>query len=298
MNMVSLVLATYGRCDDVGRMLDSLVAQTDTAFEVLIVDQNPDDRLCEPIARGLAAGLAIRHLRLERPSLSGARNLGIAQAKGEIIGFPDDDCWYEPETVAEMRKAFAQGSSVDGVVGCWVEQLAASGGATPAGSLSNAEWHRFQGKGASSITLFFRRHLFERLGDFDERFGVGKWYGAAEETDFILRALAKGAWLEYCPPARIHHAFSSSPMISLSATCLAARKRARGTGGIYAKHEMSTWVIFRGLVGQILRPLLAGKLKATLVGACASRGSLEGFLKWRRTEPKKSPTKQDSSLLS
>lgn len=298
MGLVSLVLATYGRCDDIGRMLDSLVAQTDTAFEVLIVDQNPDERLQEHVARGLAAGLAIRHLRLERPSLSGARNLGIAQAEGEIIGFPDDDCWYEPETVARVRSAFSQKSTTDGVVGCWVEQLATSCGDVQAGSLSYAEWRRFQGKGASSITLFFRRHLFESLGGFDERFGVDQWYGAAEETDFILRALASGARLDYCPSARVHHALSRSSGASLLALCRTMRKRGRGVGGIYGKHEMSTWVILRGLAGLVLRPLRAGRLKATLVGICASLGSLEGFLKWRLTEQKNSPVKQDSSLLS
>ena len=297
MGLVSLVLATYGRCDDVGRMLDSLVAQTDTAFEVLIVDQNPDDRLYEHVERGMAAGLTIRHLRLDQPSLSGARNFGIAQAKGQVIGFPDDDCWYEPATVARVRSAFAQKSTTDGVVGCWVE-LAASSGDVQAGSLSYAEWRRFQGKGASSITLFFRRHLFERLGGFDERFGVDKWYGAGEETDLILRVLASGARLDYCSPARVHHALSHSSGASLLSLCRTMRKRGRGVGGIYGKHEMSTWVILRGLAGLVLRPLRAGRLKATLVGLCASLGSLEGFLKWRLTEQKNSPVKQDSSLRS
>lgn len=296
--LLSLVLATYGRCDDVGRMLDSLAVQTDTEFEVLIVDQNPDDRLHEHVARGLASGLSIRHLRLEQPSLSGARNLGIAQASGEIIGFPDDDCWYEPDTVAQVRRAFAQEDSPDGVVGCWVEQLAASGAETPAGSLSYAEWRRFQGKGASSITLFFRRRLFECLGGFDERFGVGQWYGAAEETDFILRALASGSRLEYCPVARVHHAFSLSSTTDLLVSCRAMRRRGRGTGAIYAKHDMSAWVIFRGLVGQVARPLLAGKLTAAIVGISASRGSLEGFLKWRLAERANSCGKSGSSLSS
>ena len=231
MSLVSLVLATYGRCAEVGRMLDSLAVQTDTTFEILIVDQNRDDRLHEHIERGLASGLHIRHLRLEPPSLSGARNLGIAQAKGEIIGFPDDDCWYEPDTVAQVRLAFEQTGNVEGVVGSWVELLACSDGAGPIGSLSYAEWRSFQSKGASSITLFFRSRLFERLGGFDERFGVGKWYGAAEETDFILRALASGARVDYCPSAKVHHALPFSSGTSLLASCRAMRARGRGTGG-------------------------------------------------------------------
>jgi len=285
MGLLSLVLATYGRCDDVGRMLDSLAVQTDTEFEVLIVDQNPDGRLRQHVERGLARGLAIRHLRLEQPSLSGARNLGIAHARGEIVGFPDDDCWYESDTLAQVRHAFARGGSIDGVVGCWVEQVAASGAETSTASLSYAEWRRFQGKSASSITLFFRSRLFERLGGFDERFGVGQWYGAAEETDFILRALASGARLEHCPVARVHHAFSLSPTTALLVSCRAMRLRGRGTGAIYAKHNMSTWVVLRGIAGQVIRPLLGARFRQAIVGASVSVGLLEGFVKWRNVEP-------------
>lgn len=298
MGMVSLVLATYGRCDDVGRMLDSLAAQTDTNFEVLIVDQNPDERLRDHVARGLASGLSIRHLRMERPSLSGARNLGITQAKGEIIGFPDDDCWYEPGTIAELRSAFGLRSNVDGLVGCWVEQTQASGGGSPVGRLSYEDWRQFRGGNASSITLFFHRHLFELLGGFDERFGVGKWYGAGEETDFILRALSSGARLEYCHSARVHHAFSHSSAKSFWASLSSKRGRGRGTGGIYAKHDMSAWVILRGIVGQVARPLFAGQIKTAIAGISAFRGSLEGFLKWRIAERKKSSDKPDSSLTA
>lgn len=284
MHLVSLVLATYGRCVDVRRMLDSLAAQTDTAFEILIVDQNPDDRLREHIERGLAAGLEIRHLRLDPPSLSDARNLGIAQAKGDIIGFPDDDCWYEPDTVSQVRRAFAQTGNVEGVVGTWVELLASSGVASPTGGLSHIKWRRFQGKSASSITLFFRRYLLQRLGGFDQRFGVGKWYGAAEETDLILRALASGARVDYCPCANVHHALPLSSSTSLWASCRAMRARGRGTGGVYAKHRMSPWVILRGIAGQVMRPLLAGRFEHLPIGASVSLGLVEGFVKWRFTE--------------
>ena len=282
--LVSLVLATYGRCTDVGRLLDSLAAQTDSAFEVLVIDQNPDERLREHIDHALAHGLSIRHLRLAKPSLSGARNLGIAQALGEIIGFPDDDCWYEQDTVAKVRAAFAQTDDIEGVVGTWVELLPGRNGTTPTGSLLYADWRRFRGQGASSITLFFSRKLCARLNGFDERFGVGKWYGAAEETDFILRALASGARVDYCPEAIVHHAPPLAAMASLLASCRSMRSRGRGTGGVYGKHRMSAWVILRGIAGQVVRPLLAGHFRRVPIGASASLGFVEGLVVWRCTE--------------
>ncbi|WP_153115699.1 glycosyltransferase family 2 protein [Rhodocyclus tenuis] len=285
MSLLSLVLATYGRCDDVGRVLDSLLAQTDKDFEVLIVDQNADDRLAPHVRRGLAQGLNIRHLRLEKPSLAGARNLGIAEAAGEIVGFPDDDCWYEPETVAEVRRAFAASGAIDGIVGCWVEQSLANSAPRPFGRLSCAQWRQFRSGSASSITLFIQRSLLLRLGGFDQRFGVGQWYGAGEETDFILRALEAGACVEYRLEARVHHAFSiAAPNEQLLARCRAMRRRGRGTGGIYAKHQLSHWVIVRGVFGQFMRPLLRGELRQAAIGAFVSLGLLEGLVKWRFSE--------------
>ena len=53
---VSLVLATVGRADDVGRLVQSLVGQTSTDFELIVVDQNADERL-------------LPHLQLDRKSV-------------------------------------------------------------------------------------------------------------------------------------------------------------------------------------------------------------------------------------
>ncbi|MFX5245469.1 glycosyltransferase, partial [Acinetobacter baumannii] len=70
---LSLILATVGRSSEVGRLIGTLAAQTDRRFELIVVDQNEDDRLVPHIEAGRAAGLDLQHLRLERPSLSGAR---------------------------------------------------------------------------------------------------------------------------------------------------------------------------------------------------------------------------------
>lgn len=276
-HFVSLVLATYGRCDDVGRCLQSLAQQTCRDFEVLVVDQNADERIVPLVDAAREQGLTIRYLRQAEPNLSAARNFGIREAKGGIIGFPDDDCWYEPETLAVLLQTFAAGA--DGAVANWVEQSEARGGA-PAGELSLHAWRNFRGGDASSISLFFHRALFERLGGFDERFGVGRWYGAAEETDFILRALTGGARLLCCPAARVHHRFGVAPVGSMLDICRAQRKRARGTGAIYAKHRLPGWVIVRGVLAPWLSPLLRLRVDETLRGVYVTLGRLEGFGRW------------------
>lgn len=277
---ISLILATVGRTAEVGRCLRSLATQTDPDFEVLLVDQNPDERLAPFIQEAVAMGITLTHLRMPSPSLSGARNLGIARASGEIIGLTDDDCWYEPEAVQNIRAAFLDNPTLDGAVAQWVEQSAARPGGPASGLLSLQAWRCFRGGDASSITLFFKRSLFVRLGGFDERFGVGQWFGAAEETDFLLRALGSSARLAHCPQAKVHHHFGAAHTGPVLALAQSARKRARGTGGIYAKHHLSAWTVMRGFSAPLLLPLLRGKLRAAAIGAFVSLGRLEGFLRW------------------
>jgi len=277
---VSLILATVGRTTDVGRCLRSLATQTDTNFEVLLVDQNQDDRLLPFVREAASWAYTIKHLRMAQPSLSGARNLGIAHASGEIIGLTDDDCWYENDAIAQLRAAFLDDDELDGVVGHWVEQSQAREHGQATGQLSLAAWRRFRGGDASSITLFFKKDLLIKLGGFDERFGIGQWFGAGEETDFVLRALTHKARLVNLPGVRVHHHFNTAHIPITPASCRNARRRARGTGAIYAKHKLSAKVIARGLLAPVAVPLFQGNLTAACLGVFVVFGRLEGFIRW------------------
>lgn len=277
---VSLILATYGRTEELGRAVESLLAQTDHGFELIVVDQNPDDRLVRYVEQARMGGLDVHHVRMDKPGLSGARNRGIALAKHDILAFPDDDCWYEPMVIEQVRRAFSKEPDIGGVIGCWVEQA----GSTPAQQaylLDHAAWREFRGGHASSISQFLARKLFANLGGFDERLGVGQWYGAGEETDFILRALAAGARLRYCPEVRVHHAYSQQPVGSFKTICHHARRRNRGVGAIYAKHKLPAHVVARGLLAPLVKALPRLSLLQIGRGLFTSLGRVEGYLRWK-----------------
>jgi glycosyltransferase involved in cell wall biosynthesis len=265
-------------------MMDSLASQSSPGFEVIVIDQNSDDRLVPIVAHAIRKGVSVRHERMRKVGLSAARNRGITLAKYEIIGFPDDDCWYERDVVEAVQRAFAAPESRDGVVGHWVER--GDDGQAANAMLSYKLWRRLRGGNANSITLFFRRSLFAALGGFDERLGLGQWFGAAEETDFVLRALGSGARLRRCDEVRVHHKLTAPPA-ELRMACANARRRARGTGAIYAKHQLSGDVILRGLVAPIVLPMLRlHGPRAVMHGACTTLGRLEGFLRWHRSQSK------------
>lgn len=278
---VSLILATIGRTEELGTCLRSLAVQTDKNFEVLLIDQNPDERLQPFVREAIGLGVTLTHLRMAYPSLSGARNLGLDHACGNIVGLTDDDCWYEPDTIENIRAIFRADPKLDGIVGQWVEQAQARTTTPETGALSLNAWRRFRGGDASSITIFFSRAIFTRLNGFDERFGIGQWFGAGEETDFVLRALASSANIMHHAQVRVHHHFGNNSLVCGGMQRDNFRRRARGTGGIYAKHRLSAWTITRGLITPILQPIVHGNFHAALLGCYIVFGRLEGYVYWK-----------------
>ena len=273
----SLVMATLGRVAEIDRCVDSLAAQTRRDFELIVVDQNPDDRLVPVVARARALGLACHHLRQSEPNQCKARNTGIEHARGEVVAFPDDDCWYKPDVVERVLDRFERQSTLDGLVIRWEEA-----GQAVAGQVRFNEFARFRGPTASCITLFFRTSKLREMGGFDPALGLHSWYGGGEETDLMLTLLRKGACIEVAPHVLVQHAVVTPLSLPPAQMFARARGRARGTGAIYARHHLSVWVIARGLLSpwvgmpaEIRRPrALAQKLGLAL-------GRLEGYIGWR-----------------
>ena len=277
MRDISLILATVGRCAELNRLFDSLAAQTFHDFDIIVVDQNADDRLQTILQRARSLGLLIRHVRHRPPNLALARNAGIAIATGGWLGFPDDDCWYEPDMLAHIMLRSTQADSPQGVICRWLEQDAPQA----PGMLSWERSSRFRDFPVSSITLFFERSLVQKIGGFDGRLGVGQWFGAGEETDIVLRALRAGAALVHEPQAVVHHRVDMPATAVNRVARRSALLRARGTGAMYAKHRLPLWVIVRGLLSPVAKPLARGRIGAELMhGAAIARGRLTGCLRW------------------
>lgn len=280
MNGVSLIMATLGRVVEVQRFVECLGVQTCQNFELIVVDQNPDDRLAPVLERGRGLGISLRHIRQAEPNQCLARNVGLANAAMDVVAFPDDDCWYEPETLALVIERMSRPNAPSGLLIRWKEQ-------DPQGQVAHTldirKWRAFREVDASMITQFYRRDLFQSVGGFDPALGLHSWFGGAEETDLMFRVLAYGATVAYMPEALVHHAFSSGPSADpWQASCKRARSRSRGTGALYAKHRLSSFVILRGFIAPVLRPILHGQdIKTLAQGFATVLGRIEGFARWR-----------------
>src|SRR5262245_42844217 len=111
----SILLATVDREKEVANFLPSLAAQTWRDFELIVVDQNPDDRLAS-LLDPYRNQFPIRRIRCGRGH-SRAFNAGLECATGDVVAFPDDDCWYDPDLLERVAKLFEAHPDWDGVTG-------------------------------------------------------------------------------------------------------------------------------------------------------------------------------------
>ena len=114
---VSLIVATRWRTKEVRRLLDSLVDQTYQVFDVIVVDQNDDNRLQSLLAE-YDSRLTIKHVRSRAFGKAAANNVGLRICDGDIVPFPDDDCWYAPDLLRRVADMFEAHPEWDGVSGC------------------------------------------------------------------------------------------------------------------------------------------------------------------------------------
>jgi GT2 family glycosyltransferase len=188
-----LVVATIGRVQELERLLGSLERQTHQDFRVLIVDQNDDERL-EPV---LEAHASLEVERLRAPSgLSRARNAALPHVRADLVAFPDDDCVYADDLLERVARRFGEEPGLGGLTGRAPDS--ASWKSDEVTLTRENLWNR-----AISFTIFLRRTVVERVGQFDETLGLPSSSG--EEIDYLIRAIDQGVRIEYDPSFLVAH---------------------------------------------------------------------------------------------
>ncbi len=270
----SLVLATLGRTDELGRFLATLDAQTARAFELIVVDQNADERLVPVLAR-YRERFPIRHLR-SAPGLSRARNVALPHTTGHVVAFPDDDCLYPADLLERAARFFQAHPGAHGAVGRLVDEDGGAQLERRAGSGPVARLSLFGG--ASSCTLFLRREVVAAVGGFDETLGLGAGtpWSAGEDLDYPLRALAAGYRLEFAPELAVTHPRHGDPGLEAER----AFGYAAGFGRVCRKHGIPRWYVAYHLcrsAGGVIVGASTGRAHRARVHWRALRGKLHGW---------------------
>lgn len=120
MPKVSVIVAIYNSEEFLPQCVDSILAQTETDIEILLVDDGSPDHSAELMAAYAQSDPRIRCIHKENGGLASARNAGLAEARGDYLLFVDGDDWFAPTLVADAWGA-AEAHQADQVLWNYVK---------------------------------------------------------------------------------------------------------------------------------------------------------------------------------
>lgn len=217
---LSLVIPTYNRAAPLLAALESVVRQDlpPQEWECVVVNNNsPDDTEARFGAFAAAhPGVTLRMVREESPGVSYARNRGLAEARGGIVAFIDDDervnegflRAYADFFDSHPEAAVAGGRIVAEYPGgrpAWMSKWVEMPIANPM-DFGDAVRPFPAGRVPGGGNMAFRRSAAVRYGGFDPSLGrVGGMLIGGEENDFFERLMRGGETCWYVPGAVMWH---------------------------------------------------------------------------------------------
>jgi glycosyltransferase involved in cell wall biosynthesis len=217
---VTVAIPTYNRAAFLRQTLAGLVTQQFPRdhFEILVLDNNSKDDTRAVVAEFARSTPAPRYILETRQGLDYARNRAIAEARGEIVVFGDDDILVQPDWLAQMAvPLLADAAQRIGAVGGEVIPVFPDG--LPPWV---AEWHsplsfradlgpleaRHSPMGAN---LAFPRWVFEKLGVFHTALdrAAGNYFSGGD-SEMIRRVRQGGYEVWFAPAAAVKHQMPAS----------------------------------------------------------------------------------------
>lgn len=120
---VSVIIPAYNAAETISDTLRSLLAQTFTEWEALVVNDGSTDHTVEVVQTFIEQDSRIRLVSQENQGLSGARNTGVALAKYDWLLFLDADDWTFPQHLKQLSSAIECDPSLDIVYCGWAYVL-------------------------------------------------------------------------------------------------------------------------------------------------------------------------------
>lgn len=123
---VSIIIATYRRKDTLVKALQSLITQTYSNIEIIVVDDNADiewNSEVEKIVKSVESSNGIKIIYIKNEFNKGSavtRNIGIIHATGDYITFLDDDDQYLPDKVKNQVEHMIKNGSDFSITDLWL----------------------------------------------------------------------------------------------------------------------------------------------------------------------------------
>lgn len=207
---LTIVIPTFRRHSLLLDALSDLARQRDVDFEVVVVFQN--DTTSEEIDE-LAAALPgrFRPFRVNEPNASLARNVGLSEARGDVVLFLDDDIRVPDPNFLSKHVEYFSDAACAGVYG-QVLEVGQTPTDTPTPELIATDWgwrrlpanysRRCRTRNGASNNLAVRRDWAIAVGGMDAWFERG---ARREESEFNLRYTKRHGYLTFAPDASLIH---------------------------------------------------------------------------------------------
>ncbi len=233
---LTIILCTRNRADDLRETLRSLggvAIPEGCTSELLVVDNASCDHTPQVIAETRLPNMIIRHLHEPKPGQSNARNLGLAEARGEIVIFTDDDLRYPLEWLEAMSgpllRREADGSSgamrlAPHLERAWMGPMHRIWLAAP---LEEPDGANFVG-----ANMAFRREVLDKVPGFDPELGPGA-LGFGDDSLFGQQFLEAGYRLVTVPLRTEHHFLPER----LTRASFLGHAKKLGMSGAYTAHH-------------------------------------------------------------
>jgi hypothetical protein len=177
---ISVVLPTHNGSRYIDQAVESVVRQTFTDWELIVVNDASSDDTPAKIDAWTARDERIRAVHLaENRKLPGALNEGFRLAGGDYLSWTSDDNWYAPEALAKMLEVLQTRPRVDAAYAGMTEVDEAGSPVATRPVLAAEELAVTNVVGACFL---YRRAVQDSLGGYREDLFL------AEDYDFWLRA--------------------------------------------------------------------------------------------------------------
>ena len=104
----SVIIPLYNKAPYVAKAINSVLAQSFTDYELVVVDDGSKDDSFEIAQKAIEGHVQCQLYRQQNAGVSMARNNGVALSHGEYLCFLDADEWWEPTFLEEMNKLVAE----------------------------------------------------------------------------------------------------------------------------------------------------------------------------------------------
>ena len=239
---ITVVIPTRNRRGPLANTVRDVLAQADPSTLVFIIEQS-DPAVFAKVRRDVEAldDQRVQLIRLEKPGLPGARNLGLSLSKGSIVLFFDDDVRLVPGCIEAHRRAY-DNHRVGGVVGRIRER------SVRPNSKGTANYLNWGGRIITNLdgqtkvpvaalkgaNMSWRQEVFDEVGGFDE-----SYLGTAilEDADLSERVRRAGWELWFEPDAELQHLSSPAGGVRQKDLLETERWRFHNTGYFVRKNR-------------------------------------------------------------